>query len=172
MSIIPIDDESRSLIEAAIEHDSYANKYLSTKAEIIDYYQDRYGAKGWKQRIIHDMASFTGMKEKSLEKRFDAQRRDNPEKRNAGQYLAFGHTLPPIKVPRNLKGKRARVYIRCVLYFSGKPYRKTIQVTLTEARTRSLLENQDMDAIIEQYGNITLDDVEDVIVESISIQFV
>lgn len=71
----------------------------TTKAEVIEGYQQQYkgrGQAGWKQRIVHDLAQLTGMKPKNLEKRFDTQRRGNPEKRNAEQYKTLGESLPPI----------------------------------------------------------------------------
>lgn len=74
-------------------------QYRSTKAEIIQYYQQEYpslGKGGWKQHLVNDLSNFTGVKPKSLEKRFDTQRRGSPEKRNAKQYEEFGKTLPPI----------------------------------------------------------------------------
>lgn len=74
-------------------------KYRSTKAEIIQYYQQEYPSRGkgsWKQQLTKTMAEMFGLKEKSLEKRFDTQRRNNPEPRNAKQYEELGKTLPPI----------------------------------------------------------------------------
>lgn len=71
----------------------------TTKAEVIEGYQAQYkgrGQAGWKQRIVHDLAQLTGMKPKNLEKRFDTQRRGNPEKRNAEQYKTLGESLPPL----------------------------------------------------------------------------
>jgi hypothetical protein len=69
-----------------------------TKADIIAYYQAVYPAKGkgsWKQRLVNDLAGITGLKPKNLEKRFDTQRRGNPELRNAAQYQELGDQLPP-----------------------------------------------------------------------------
>src|ERR1022692_3130988 len=76
--------------------------YMTTKEEIVEYYQDKYpgtGKNGWKQHIIHDLLPFTPRTgkdpAKNLSKRFDPQRLDNPEPRNKGQYEAIGMTLPP-----------------------------------------------------------------------------
>src|SRR6266702_3097193 len=74
-----------------------------TKADIVEYYQSTYpgfGRGGWKQRLVNDMAAITGMKPKNLEKRFDPQRLNNPEDRNADQYAELGEQLPP-KPPEN-----------------------------------------------------------------------
>lgn len=69
-----------------------------TKAGLIDYYQQEYtgrGSAGWKQHLVKDLANVTGMKTKNLEKRFDTQRRNNPEPRNAGQYKALAAMIAP-----------------------------------------------------------------------------
>lgn len=81
--------------------------YMTTKHEIVEYYRDTYGETGkghgkpWKQAIVHELALITGMKPKSLEKRFE-KRLDSPEKKNASQYGALGKRLPPkgYKPPR------------------------------------------------------------------------
>lgn len=70
-----------------------------TKAEIIEYYRETYkgrGKEGWKQKLVNDLASITGIKPKNLERRFDPSRINNIEKRNASQYKQLGDTLPPI----------------------------------------------------------------------------
>ena len=51
-----------------------------TKAGLATYYQNQYGGLGkggWKNRLTHDLADITGMKQKSLEKRFDPSRLNN-----------------------------------------------------------------------------------------------
>lgn len=73
--------------------------YIESKADIIEFYQEKYKGRGkesWKQHLIHDLSAQTGIKTKSLEKRFDTQRRNNPETRNAAQYQELGKTLPPM----------------------------------------------------------------------------
>lgn len=85
-------------------------RYRSTKAEAIDYFQQTYtgrGAKGWKQNIIQRLSQTTGIKPKSLEKRFDPSRINNPELRNKAQYEALGKTLPRLPPERgyHVKGK-------------------------------------------------------------------
>lgn len=99
--------------------------YMSSKADLIDYYRDKYpgrGANGWKQHIIHDLAAVTGVKPKSLEKRFDEQRRGNPERRNAGQYADLGKQLPP--VGQKLKENSFTITVKAtqvVGYKNGRP---------------------------------------------------
>jgi hypothetical protein len=80
--------------------------YMTTKAEIVDYYKDTQG-KGWKQAIVKDLSAITGMKTKNLERRFDPSRLQNVEKRNAAQYAALGKQLPPKgrRLPSNIRIK-------------------------------------------------------------------
>jgi hypothetical protein len=90
--------------------------YASTKAEVIAVYQAEYkgrGQAGWKQHLVHDLAEQTGMKTKSLEKRFE-KRIINPEKRNAAQYETLGKTLPPIdyEVPEDGAIAKGTLWIR------------------------------------------------------------
>lgn len=83
-----------------------------SKADIVDYYQREYpgqGAKGWKQTLIRDLlernydvtVGTVGKEEyrrqaKNMAKRFDPQRLNNPELRNAKEYETLGATLPPM----------------------------------------------------------------------------
>lgn len=78
--------------------------YRSSKAEIVDYYKDTYGAKGWKQALVKDLSPIAGIKPKNLERRFDPSRLNNVERRNAGQYAALGKKLPPKakRLPTNI----------------------------------------------------------------------
>lgn len=73
-------------------------RYLSTKAEIIDYYRDNHPkGKTWKQAITGALSEITGLKPKNLEKRFDPQRLNNVEKKNADQYKELGQKIGPIE---------------------------------------------------------------------------
>jgi hypothetical protein len=98
-------------------------RYRSTKAEIIKYYQEEYpsrGKDGWRKHLVGDLASFTGMKPKNLERRFDPSRRGNPEKRNTKQYEEFGKTLPPM--PREWPPNGINVHFRGRIKISRKWY--------------------------------------------------
>jgi hypothetical protein len=69
--------------------------HMTSKAQIVEYYRDMRGRR-WKQDIVHDLAPIANKKSKNLEKRFDPQRLEHVEKRNAGQYRELGRQLPPI----------------------------------------------------------------------------
>lgn len=101
-------------------------KYRSTKAEIIQYYQQEYpsrGKEGWRKHLENDLGAFTGMKPKNLARRFDPSRRNNPEKRNTKQYEDFGKTLPPM--PRDWPEGGINVRFRGRIKISNKWYPST-----------------------------------------------
>jgi hypothetical protein len=169
-----MDDESNAKLHNEIEAKSTDNVYLSTKREIVNYYKAEYPGRGpdsWKRHLVRDMARLTGMKEKSLEKRFDPQRLNNEEKRNAKQYADLGRTLPPTKKDKDLRGKRAVVTIDTTIWISNKPYTRFFTRTLSEKRTQYLLEQGGVNAIFEEYG-INPDSIEDMEINSISIDFI
>lgn len=77
------------------------SKMLTTKAEIVEYYQSRFpgrGADSWKQHLVQDLAANTGMKAKNLERRFDPSRLNNVPrtKREKEQYVELGEQIGPI----------------------------------------------------------------------------
>jgi hypothetical protein len=74
--------------------------YMDSKEQVVDYYKDTFG-RGWKQKLVHDLAPIAGVKPKNLERRFDPSRLHSPEKKNTGQYSSLGKQLPPIR--RELK---------------------------------------------------------------------
>jgi hypothetical protein len=92
-----------SWYENAIEQAEAASRPgFSGKFEAIQYYQQKYpsqGKGGWKQQLVGGLSTITGMKPKNLEKRFDPQRRANPEKRNAKQYQELALLLGLLKPP-------------------------------------------------------------------------
>lgn len=99
-------------LNQAIEAASYDYTPLSTKEEVIGYYQRTYtgkGQEGWKQHIIKDLHAQTGIKIKTLEKRFEKRITTKATKRTAGEYRELGKTLPMKKTPKGITGKRARV---------------------------------------------------------------
>ena len=74
-------------------------RFLTSKAEVVDYYQEHHGRAGtkdsWKKAIVSDLAAITGDKPKTLEKRFE-KRINAPEKRNAADYRQLGEQIGPL----------------------------------------------------------------------------
>lgn len=88
-----------------LEQIAALTRTLSTKSDIVEYYQSRYpgrGADGWKQRLSHDLADITGMKAKNIERRFDPSRINNIPRRASekGQYTELGEQIGPV-MPEN-----------------------------------------------------------------------
>lgn len=145
-----LDPHEKEVFNGYIEGVTMYDKYPDSKADIITYYQEEYGAK-WKVRLTSDLAQFTGMKKKSLEKRFDTQRRGNPEKKNIGQYRAFGETLKPYKVPKKLPNNGGSVHFTGDVYYSDDAYEKDFTVDLDDEQMNDFLEG-DMSVLFYQYG--------------------
>lgn len=86
-------------------------QFLSTKSEIVSYYQDKYtgrGAAGWKQHLVKDLAAITGLKEKNLERRFDPSRLNKPAGKAAKDYAQLGKDIGP--VGKRPPGKGYQIY--------------------------------------------------------------
>lgn len=93
-------DKKEALADLNRKVEKASEVHMTSKAEIVTYYQDTYGMKSWKQKLIHDLLPFTKQTGKNpahnLAKRFDPQRLANPELRNKKEYEALGKTLPSI----------------------------------------------------------------------------
>lgn len=90
-------------LQSAIEQVKGAALPFRDKAGAIEYYQQEYprmGRGGWKQHLVQGLSEVTGLKPKNLEKRFDTQRRGNPERKNAKQYKALAQSLDVLVAPK------------------------------------------------------------------------
>lgn len=158
-------EDERNELHAQLENlydQVFEEWYPQTKAEIIDYYQEEYGNK-WKRNLVQDLARFTGKKVKNLSRRFDPSRRNNPEKRNAKQYQAFGKTLKP-RHKEKLKGKRIRIEVDATLVISAKKVTRTMKIHISPAEVKELIRTG-IDGIIERYG-IVPEEVEEATIHS------
>jgi hypothetical protein len=131
-----------------------------TKADIIAYYQAVYPAKGkgsWKQRLVNDLAGITGMKPKNLEKRFDTQRRNNPEKRNAAQYRELGDQLPP-KAPDDGFRISGVVYVK----YSGDCEERYVNIEVKGGDAEKLVlmaaQEQADQGVVNAYNGLDVDE--------------
>lgn len=161
-----MDPASAEVLHSAIENTGPLLEpvYLSTKAGIVEYYKDVYGDRtgpgGWKSHLVKDLAAQTGMKPKSLEKRFDPARLNNPEAKNAGQYAALGKTLPPSAyVPKKPRGARVSFSIYFRISQSYKRVNQTVD--LTDDQTARLMQEGDFDAVLEAYALNNIDQLEE-----------
>ena len=151
MGGIHIDPTSEKMLGSTIQAAITESRHLSTKSQLVEYYKQEYG-KSWRKHIQSDLAAITGMKEKNIARRFDPSRLNSQEKKNADQYKELGKKLPPVKVDRNISGKSANVDFYGKVYFSGKAYYKHIDVNLSSDQFQQMIEDQNYDAIMEEYG--------------------
>lgn len=80
-----------------------SSRMLSTKAELISYYQAEYPARGkrgvesWRQHLQNDLAPISGISAKNLARRFDPSRRDNPGRAQEQlEYQELGEQIGPV----------------------------------------------------------------------------
>jgi len=117
-------------------------KWPETKAQIVQYFQDRNPGASWRQPLQTQLGEFTGKKPKNLAKRFDPQRLNNPEPRNAAQYKEFGKTLDPqiVGYKRRRRGQRLRLHGRIYIKVSGDKARpRNIDITLSRDQSKDLI---------------------------------
>lgn len=117
--------------------------HRSTKAEIVQYYQQAYPGKegrsiAWKKHLIADMLAEKGIttqntdkkeyarQSKNLGKRFEAQRLKTPEPKNKAEYEELGNTLPP--VPPKEINYSVRVYGEIRISTQCRPVDFTVTV--------------------------------------------
>ncbi|SRR6266567_1463571 len=123
--------------------------FLTSKADIVEYYRDTRGAR-WKQDIIHDMMGITGKKYATIEKRFDKQRLDAPERKNAGEYKELGEKLPPIGHRPPANGYKVSFTID--FKFSEKcGWIRTKTITISGPDARSFAEDPDIFTVALTY---------------------
>lgn len=161
-----MDADSAQTLHSAIAETGPLLKpvYLSSKAGIVEYYKDVYGDRtgrgGWKDHLVKDLAAQTGMKPKSLEKRFDPARLNNPEPKNKAQYEALGKKLPPSAyVPKRARGARVSFSIYFKISQSYKRVNQTVD--LTDDQTARLMGEGDFDAVLEAYALNNIDQLEE-----------
>lgn len=78
--------------------------YMTSRADIVDYYQDKYGA-NWKDHIIGDLVQQTGKSKNTVSREFQYDKRLGMErykntrisKSTAAKYEKLGKNLPPVK---------------------------------------------------------------------------
>lgn len=112
----------------------------TTKADVIAGYRELYkgrGADGWKQHIVRDLASLTGMKPKNLERRFDPSRIGNVPRRASEkqEYETLGQQLPP-RVPDGGYHITGVVYVK---FSDGECEERDVDETITGSDARALL---------------------------------
>lgn len=141
--------------------------YLSTKAQLIQHYQQLQGegtVKSWRQAIVHDLAAITGKKEKNLQRRFDPSRRANPEKKNAAEYAALGKQIGAVGYKAPPGG--FKISWGATLWISKKAYDRSHSVTFVGAAAQNLLDEprwwKVLDAYFTDGGLAVVVDIDDI----------
>lgn len=165
---IPMDAGSQQRFSDVVRADTTELRYMTTKSEIVEYYQQEYGS-GWQRHLVRDITPFAAKsKEASLRKRFQPARVNREERKNAEQYRQLGRTLPPIEVPRKPTGRGVRVEFRGAIWFSAKSYQKHIVEELSENEYQEMIESQSLDILIDAYG-IDPDSIDEITINELQI---
>lgn len=144
--------------------------YMRGRAEIAEYYQDKYG-QNWKSHIVNDLHNLNpNAKRASIAREFQYDARKGQERykseRMTGatkeRYQALGKTLPP-------RGKQATVHFTGYVYYSGKAYPKEFTRELSEDQTRDMLDGN-FSPMMEAYG-LNMNDLEGIEVTDVNIWF-
>lgn len=172
---IPMDDDSYEYLKGKIEAATNEDRYRSTKAQIVDYFQQEY-PNTWQNSLTKWIASHSSgieslstMKEASIRRRFNPSRLNSPENKNAAQYAALGRQLPPVRVPKKIEGKSASVHFVGTITYSGVPYDKDFTCTLSPAQLADMIENNSLDPVFQAYGIQTWELIEETEISSLSI---
>jgi hypothetical protein len=176
--MIDAQEEDFNRLRNALQDASYESKHLTNRSEIVEYYRDTYGS-GWKSKLVDALVDLTGSKRASVAREFQYDKRLGMERYKSGKitkatrekYEKLGQKLPPVKVPKDLKGKSAKISIKALLWISAKSFPKDMDVTLGPETTARLLSNVEFDPIIDEYG-IEPDNVEELDLLSVDIDFI
>jgi hypothetical protein len=140
---------------------------MSDKLEIVEYYRDTHGG-NWRIDLTNKMIEVLGLASdkktrNTISRQIQGARADIAPRqgKTKAQWAALGQALPPVKVPKDTRGKRARVRANGNVKISGDDRNKTIDRVLTPDQLQRLLEG-DMTPVIEAYGNINPQDVEEI----------
>lgn len=140
-------------LKAALQEKS-TPVYMTQKAELVDYYQQRQAngeIKSWKQAIIADLqALYPDLKYKTAEKRFDAQRRYNTEPKNAAQYAALGRELGVI-VDYKAPAGGFSVQWLATIHISKNGYDRSHTNDFTGDAAQDLLDHAQWSTVMDAY---------------------
>jgi hypothetical protein len=171
-------------LNSAIESGSFELRPMTSKSDIVNYYQATYkgkGTGGWRDMLQRDLSSTTGTKYNSIRRQFDPSRLGNaPVKgsKNEQGFRALGKQLPPVKEPKNTSGKKARItFSGMVCIPSGKKKgkvqedcrQKTFTQTLSPGQA-SAMKRGNFNPIFDAYG-INPGVIGSVEVNSVSVDF-
>jgi hypothetical protein len=146
--------------------------FLSTKAEVTEYYKDAYGAKSWTSRIAKDLHGMIknkkgeNMSVANIQRRFQGGRelKAATQSKTKGEFAALGKTLPPI---RTLKHDTITVTVRGTQKGGtrkGKqrPDRaRVFTIAMNASQSQAFADNPTWDLVWDAYGGFSFGDYDD-----------
>jgi hypothetical protein len=133
--------------------------YMSNKADIIDFYRDKYSTKGWTRAIAQDLHGMVknrageDVSVKNIQRRFQGNRlAKEMSKHDKPLYEQLGKKLPD--QGRKLKGDSITIEVKGHQSAgTNKGTRdRTIEVTFTGANAHNFINNPSFQDIWEEYG--------------------
>ncbi len=125
--------------------------YLTSKADIIDYYKDKFGEKAWKSELVQSISGSTDKKSKeyrSAIRDFQGDRLEKPGK--PGRYEAIGQQLPPVS--RTPNGSSITVTVEGEQANGrGGTRHRSITATFTGSDAYDFVNNPSFDKIYERF---------------------
>jgi hypothetical protein len=133
-------------LQAAVES-ATTPVFMSSKHELMNYYQDQYG-KNWKSHIASDLSGSPDKKSRAYQsaiRNFQGDRLAK-EGRDKARWQALGEKLPPVS--RMLAGNSITVTV------SGTQQgrNRTIRATLSGSQAYSFVNDPNYNEIYEAYG--------------------
>ena len=143
--------------------------FMTSKAEIMDYYQDKYG-QGWESQAARDLSGETsGKAYKNARRNFEARKGERVGKKGGAtkKWADFGKTLPPIgKKPA--KGYKAKGTVS--IKISEKWFKRSLGNGWTIQDPTHFFVDPDEVDIVSAYMQDDMDIVEDWAVDSLDVE--
>ncbi len=150
------------MLQAAIDRKTDP-VYRSSKASVIDYYQDTYGAKNWTRRIAEDLYGTVKNRQgqnvsvSNIMRRFQGTRASAGEGRSGAVYQELGKKLP--SVGRRLRGNELVITVEGKQTGAkGRGERdRTLEATLKGSNAQQFIANPsfyDLWELSEEYSGL------------------
>jgi len=144
--------ENDQLLREAALSASNPGYTLTTKAEVIDLYKDKYGIKTWNSHLASDIAGTSDKKSKAYKSAIRNFQGDRLDKAGKGvKWAEIGSKLSaPLRTP---KSETLTITIKGTQLTSRKTFRdRQITVTLKGDAAKNFVNNPTYADIYEEYG--------------------
>lgn len=138
--------DREDMLLGAVQSVSTPN-YMTGKDQIVAYYRDTYGTK-WRGAIVQELAPITGLKKKSLQRRFDPSRLSSrPRTAKAkDEYRQLGEKLPPVDRTPNKSS------ITITVKGKSEGRKRTVTATFSGVEAYKFVNDPEFIDIWEDYG--------------------